>query len=161
MRGLGQPKKTEEEKECSVRSKAIRHLIWLGNLLRHGDGGCYTESPDHKELLMEIGSKDSPISSQSSCSSQSSSSNISSVNFNLSCPKHQVKIGGGQIHHNGGEDGGEPGDQRETGELEGGATAEQLGSPGSSPRSQSFGKLSVQAAINNNRVSEKIVGKET
>ena len=33
---LNGPKSTEEN-ENSIRSKAIRHLIWLGNLLRHGD----------------------------------------------------------------------------------------------------------------------------
>ena len=47
--------KTEEDIEYSVRYKAIRHLIKLGNLLRNGDQSEMA-SPDHRELLEAIGS---------------------------------------------------------------------------------------------------------
>ena len=99
-------------------------------------------SPDHRELLMEIGSKDSPVSSKSSLSE--SSSNMSSVNFNLSTVKHQVDVG---------ENGGERSCEKREGD--GGSRIEQhLGLVENSAQSlisQSFGKISVQAAINDNR----------
>ena len=78
--------KSEEYLENSVRSKAIRHLIWLGNTLRHGNNDEMT-SPDHRDLLEAIGNENSSASTKS----PSSASNLSSLNFNLSL-KHQIPI---------------------------------------------------------------------
>jgi len=71
-------KKSEEEIENSVRAKAIRHLIRLGNLLRHGDRRKMA-SPDHRDLLAAIGSENSVTTTRS----LTSASNLSSGHFNL------------------------------------------------------------------------------
>lgn len=145
-----------------MRAKAIRHLIWLGNLLRHGDGTKKVVSPDHRELLMEIGSRDSPASA--SCSETSNdSSNMSSINFNLASSKLQVteesscekfenrlkelalaKANGGTYC----PDGDESVKNKLSGVLE--------SSEFSVHKSQSFGQLSIQAAINNKACSGKV-----
>ena len=80
IKALVRGPKTEEEKENSVRAKAIRHLIRLGNILRHGDRREMA-SPDHRNLLDVIGSQNSPNTTKSLSSAYS---NLSSQHFNLS-----------------------------------------------------------------------------
>ena len=81
--------KSAEEMEDQVRCRSIRHLIWLGNTLRHGEKQREMASPDHRNLLAQIGSQDSP-DSNTNCS-EVTLSNLSSVNFNLNWRRNQMK----------------------------------------------------------------------